>query len=79
MVIKMTKCISADKKRLNDAIGSAQEAFWSVIADKYPEIKSGDMMPLDLFSFENALEKGVTVWLDTNQEEEEGEGESEKD
>lgn len=64
----MKTLLSSHKKRLENALNEAQYAFWSVIAEQYPEIKSGDMMPLDVFAFEEALEKGVIAWLDTNQE-----------
>ncbi len=65
----MKTLLSSNKKRLENALNEAEHAFWRVIAEQYPEIKSGDLMPSDVFAFEEALEKGVIAWLDTNQEE----------
>ena len=49
----MTKCIADDKKRLQEVAVHATEAFWRVVAEKYPEIKSGDVSPADVFEFDD--------------------------
>lgn len=60
--------ISSDTERLHDAIEDAEMAFWTVIAKKYPEIKSGDLSPETAISLEDSLKKVVTIWLNNNQE-----------
>jgi hypothetical protein len=58
--------LSEDKKRLEEAVEKAGEAFWAVIAESYPEIKSGDFPPDATFAFDNAQEKAVKTWLGFN-------------
>lgn len=59
--------ISNDKKRLSEVIEDAQMAFWAVVADKYPEITTGDFSPQDSIELDDALTKAVISWLDGNQ------------
>lgn len=59
--------ISSDKKRLCGVIEDAQMAFWAVVADKYPEITTGDFSPEDTIELDDALTKAVISWLDGNQ------------
>jgi len=53
-------------KRFNDAIENADIAFWAVIADSYPEIKSGDLGPDVVIPFTRMMEKAVAEWLKAN-------------
>jgi len=59
--------ISTDKQRLREVIEDAQMAFWAVVAEKYPEITTGDFSPQDSAQLDEALMKAVTSWLDENQ------------
>lgn len=59
--------ISTDKQRLSEVIEDAQMAFWAVVADKYPEITTGDFSPQDSIELDDALTKAVISWLDGNQ------------
>ena len=55
-----------DSDRLDSALRNAQEAFWEVIADEFPEIKSGDFSPGDAFEFDQAIRNAVEAWYDGN-------------
>lgn len=63
----MTKCIADDQKRLQEVAIDATEAFWRVVAEKYPEIKSGDVSPAAVFEFDDFVERAIKKWLVENQ------------
>lgn len=44
----------------------AQDAFWSTIAKRFPDVRSGDLDPISNLDFRHAAKKVVTVWLDQN-------------
>lgn len=44
----------------------AQEAFWEVIADQYPDAERGDFMPDAACALDNALESALEHWLTMN-------------
>lgn len=52
--------------RINEAVGEAQDAFWAVIAQKFPEVTSGDFSPLDTMNFQTACDVAVEMWLSSN-------------
>jgi hypothetical protein len=45
----------------------ALDAFFSVVSQEYPEIKTGDLSPMDTDTFENYAIKMVNTWLISNQ------------
>ena len=53
----------------DEIIEKAQDSFWKVIAESYPEIKSGDF-PFDAaFDFDKACNEAVDIWVKMNSEE----------
>jgi hypothetical protein len=46
---------------------SAQDAFWKVVAESYPEITTGELEPLAVLNFNGACDAVVRAWLDANQ------------
>ncbi len=57
------KAVLDVENRFNNAMDDAQAAFWSVIADSFPEIKSGDLAPDVTFKFHDAIKKTAAAWL----------------
>ena len=49
-----------DEARSEEAVEEAIEAFWAVIVDKYPEVKSGDFEPM----MEGLMYKQAGEWLE---------------
>lgn len=56
------------KKRVEEAVEKAGDAFWNVIAKEFPEIKTGDFAPDAHMTLEYALKKAVNTWYDSNRE-----------
>jgi hypothetical protein len=56
------------QERFNAAIADAEQAFWSSIADSYPEIKTGDMSLSDALEFQLAMETALQSWITANSE-----------
>jgi hypothetical protein len=56
----------ATKAKRERIVEEAQEAFWAVIAKKYPKAESGDFMPDASMDFDSACEKAVEHWLAMN-------------
>lgn len=44
----------------------ALDAFWNVIARKFPEAKTGDLSPLKTFQLDRAAEAAVSEWIRRN-------------
>ncbi len=55
-----------DQLRVAEAVEKAREAFWASIAASYPEIKTGDMDPLEDWEIETAMETAVKRWVHNN-------------
>jgi hypothetical protein len=53
-------------KRIEDACEEAVMNFWVVIAEKFPEATTGDMMPGQEFQFTEAAHSVVKIWLENN-------------
>lgn len=53
-------------KRIDEAIDDAELAFWSVIADKFPECRTGDASPEEVMELWNAHKKAVGAWIIQN-------------
>lgn len=52
--------------RFVDAIRNADDAFWAVIAESYPEITSGDLAPEIVMELQMVMETSVAQWLKSN-------------
>lgn len=55
-----------DKKRLEDAVKNAEEAFWNSIAEDYPEITTGDLDPSTSIDLMLTMENAIDRWLIIN-------------
>lgn len=58
--------IDVPKHRIEDAIEKATEAFWAVIAEEFPEVKTGDVDPLYSMEWDRFVERHVKAWLRGN-------------
>ena len=52
--------------RLASAIESAHNNFWSTIAERYPEISTGDFCPEEAQELTDKLTEAVKLWLELN-------------
>ena len=59
--------LNAPAKSKDDILDDAVQAFFSVVASNYPEVKSGDMSPHEVFHFEKACKNALNSWLENNQ------------
>jgi hypothetical protein len=50
-----------------DILEAALDAFWAVIAERHPEIESGDMAPGETDMLEQVAGETVKIWLRNNQ------------
>jgi hypothetical protein len=57
------------EERIENAIKKADIAFWDVIAQQFPEVKTGDMPPYAAILFEEIQKKVVGYWIDFNTDE----------
>ena len=53
---------------IDKAIADAQNAFWQVIAERFPNITTGDFPPLPALSFDVACTQAVLTWVKCNME-----------
>lgn len=58
-----------DTDRIDDALQVAAEAFYGVIALRFPEVKTGDVEPLSAMGWEEATRSHVRNWIRNNIEE----------
>ena len=52
--------------RITATTDRALEAFWSVVADDFPEAATGDLSPLATFALSDAATSAVTEWVANN-------------
>jgi hypothetical protein len=52
--------------RKEQARDQAEQAFWAVIAAAFPEIRTGDMAPDQVFNFNQACRIAVDQWVENN-------------
>ena len=52
--------------RVRDAVERAQQEFWRVIAESFPEAPSGDFSPEATLALEKSLMLAVLSWTRTN-------------
>lgn len=50
-------------ERIRAAVEKAREAFWSAIAEEFPEIRTGDLSPGDTMAMETATNSVVVAWI----------------
>ncbi|TXG96108.1 MAG: hypothetical protein E6R08_10065 [Nevskiaceae bacterium] len=55
-------------KKRNAVLDEAMDAFWAVVARRYPSIKSGDFSADAATAFEDACYEAMTTWLMSNDE-----------
>jgi len=56
-----------DSMKLIEVAQLAQDAFWKVVAESYPEITTGDLEPLAVINFNGACDAVIRAWLNANQ------------
>lgn len=54
------------EERIEKAVKEAEDAFWSVIAERFPEAETGDMHIDACVRFTDNLNQAVRLWLATN-------------
>jgi hypothetical protein len=54
------------KERLDDAVEAAEEAFWAAVAQRFPEITTGDLPPDVVIPLHLENEKAICHWLGGN-------------
>jgi hypothetical protein len=54
------------EQRITGAVRDAEDAFWAVVAEQFPEAESGDLAPDAALSLTRAMEKAVRAWIDAN-------------
>lgn len=57
---------SAEDQRIRIAVGEAEDAFWAVIAEKFPEIKGGNLCFSVVLPWSKSNEDAVRAWLMSN-------------
>lgn len=51
---------------VKDVTEDALEAFWKVVAKRYPSAKYGDLSPHADFALKRAAEAAITEWVEEN-------------
>ena len=58
--------IEAAAEILIEVCQEADNAFWAIVAERYPNIKTGDFPPDALFERNNNNHKDISLWLELN-------------
>ena len=72
IIKKIEKTVKTDKagavKMLSTAFQAIDKSakFWEVVADLFPECKTGDLEPLYIFKMEETMKETVTHWVENN-------------
>ena len=63
-----TAAVDARAKRtqLDNALKAGEEAFWAAIGAAHPQIKTGDLDPMESIRFSEAARRAVEAWVETN-------------
>jgi len=64
--VKITKKIPTARKK--KVMQKAQDAFWKVVAKEFPEVKYGDMDPMQTVKMDQDMMEVINVWLENNYE-----------
>ena len=59
--------IIVTQEQIDKAINEAQNSFWDVIAENFPQITTGDFPPDAHIKFYNDCESAVKVWIFGNE------------
>lgn len=54
------------EERINEVASDAQDAFWAVVAKRFPECQTGDLDPIESSNFDVACVDVITTWVKTN-------------
>ena len=54
------------QEKIRSICTKATMAFWDVVANSLPEIKTGDVCVADAFKWQADTEAAVQKWIDTN-------------
>ena len=60
-----------EDERIQEASRKANDAFWEVLAEQFPEINSGDYPPEEAEMFDLQCLEVARLWVRLNEEEEE--------
>ena len=60
-----------EDERIQEASRKANDAFWEVLAEQFPEINSGDYPPQEAEMFELQCLEVARLWVRLNEDEEE--------
>ena len=60
-----------DDERIEEASRKANDAFWEVLAEQFPEINSGEYPPEEAEMFDLQCLEVARLWVRLNEEEEE--------
>lgn len=55
--------MSAYQARAARDAKAGEAAFWTAVAERHPEITTGDLDPLETFAFSEACERVIAAWL----------------
>jgi hypothetical protein len=55
-----------NSSELKNLLCEAEVAFWQVIANRFPEAKTGDLSPSATVRLSQAQEEAVTEWIANN-------------
>jgi hypothetical protein len=50
-------------ERVSKATEVALDAFWRVVASRFPEVSTGDLDPMTSMRVEHAMRSAVDVWV----------------
>ncbi len=56
------------EKQLDHAVSQASNAFWTVIAEEFPQASSGDFPPLAQDCFWKEIRRAAVIWVALNTE-----------
>ncbi len=52
------------EERIKEAAVKAQNMFWDIVAEEFPEITTGDFPPDATFKFDKACEDAIKTWVE---------------
>jgi hypothetical protein len=55
-----------DDNRINAALREGEDAFWEVVAARFPEAKTGDLAPDVAFALTRSMEQAIREWVSAN-------------
>ena len=55
-----------EKREIEHLTEDALDAFWELVAERFPNAESGDLSPLTSFALGQAAETAVKEWIGNN-------------